>query len=331
MATINYFLLGSRYFAEIRVFLTGTLLAAAFYLPLVWLLKKALPPVCNRLPDVGQTPLRLAAMLVTSLAITGLFLVAALLVARRIPVPGIRLETDTLSSVLLLCFIFCLLFCLVQTWFHTLSRWNQHSIDNARLRKIALQSQLEVLKTQVNPHFLFNSLNSLSSLISEDPGRAERFVDELSKVYRYLLQTNEGELTTLATELRFIQSYFYLLQTRHGASLNLTVDIDPGWLDYRLPPLTLQLLVENAVKHNVITQRQPLYITIGTSPENRLMVRNTRRPKSVRMASTRVGLSNLAAKYRLQNQPEPEVIEGEQYFDVLVPLIPVEQPAAETV
>lgn len=116
------------------------------------------------------------------------------------------------------------------------------------LKKENLQTQLESLKQQVNPHFLFNSLNTLSYLIGEDTEKAEDFLNELCKVYRYLLRSNEHELTDLKTELQFIRSYFHLLKTRYGDNLRLTVAIEPPYETYLLPSLTLQLLIENAVK-----------------------------------------------------------------------------------
>jgi hypothetical protein len=117
-------------------------------------------------------------------------------------------------------------------------KWRQTVDEAENLKKENLQSQLEGLKDQVNPHFLFNSLNSLSSLINEDPQKAEKFLDEMSKVYRYLLRTNEDGLTTLDSEMQFIQSYFHMLKTRYGEGINM--QLDDHYLSYHIPPLTLQ-------------------------------------------------------------------------------------------
>ncbi|MBO0953327.1 histidine kinase, partial [Fibrella sp. HMF5405] len=128
-----------------------------------------------------------------------------------------------------------------------------------RLEQEKIQVQLRALQAQVNPHFLFNSLNTLSFLIGSDPERAEVFLDELCKVYRYVLRANEQEMTDLQSELQFIRSYYHLLKTRYGDSLHLTIDVPPLYESYLLPTLTLQLLLENAVKHNVIAKTRPLY------------------------------------------------------------------------
>nr|WP_041258354.1 histidine kinase [Fibrella aestuarina] len=200
-------------------------------------------------------------------------------------------------------------------------RLKQAEQEKEKLRIANLQSQLDALKQQVNPHFLFNSLNVLDSLIEEDPQQARVFLDELSSVYRYLLRSNESRLTPLTTELAFIQSYFHLLKTRHGEGLTLTVAIDEALADYQLPPLTLQLLVENAVKHNVVLPDQPLTIRIETDSQARLSVRNTLQKKPSRVLSNGVGLGNILAKYQMLGQAAPTFFEIDGEFVVTLPLI----------
>lgn len=208
--------------------------------------------------------------------------------------------------------------------FYELRRLDQ---ERQELKKAHLQSQLDSLKSQVNPHFLFNSLNSLLSLISTSPERAERFVEELSSVYRYLLQANEKELATLRQELDFAHSYFHLLHTRFGAGIRLSLEIDEALLDYLLPSLTLQLLLENAVKHNVISASQPLFIHIGaqihrlpSGGEARLVVRNNLQRKIQAVASNRMGLNNIMSKLKLLNQREVTITEEDGCFTVVLPL-----------
>ena len=200
-------------------------------------------------------------------------------------------------------------------------KWRSLVDEAEQLKKENLQSQLEGLKGQVNPHFLFNSLNSLSSLISENPAKAEKFLDEMSKVYRYLLRTNEDGLTTLDTELQFIHSYFHLLKTRYGDGLELELKIDDRSLGYLLPPLTLQMLVENAVKHNMILRDSPLRIMILTTNSNRLVVSNNLQRKDRMVYSTKVGLNNIHNKYRLMKQEEIMIRDDGKEFAVAVPLI----------
>lgn len=191
-----------------------------------------------------------------------------------------------------------------------------------KLQQQMASVQMMALQAQLNPHFLFNSLNSLSSLIADEPAKAERFVDEMSSVYRYLLRTNDYELTTLQTELAFIDSYYHLLKTRYGQGIDLDKRIDEVFLMYKLPPLTLQLLVENAVKHNVVSADQPLRIHLSTDDRGWLTVSNTlqRRPAN-RINSTQKGLLNILAKYQLLGQATPTVSETGDTFMVSLPLI----------
>ena len=199
-------------------------------------------------------------------------------------------------------------------------RLAQAEKEKESLRAATLHSQLEALKQQVNPHFLFNSLNVLDSLIEEDPPRARVFLEELSTVYRYLLRANDHSLTPLSAELQFIESYYHLLKTRHGEGLRLDLRVQNGHETHQLPPLTLQLLVENAVKHNVILPEQPLTIEIFTQGES-LTVRNNLQRKRSRVASNGVGLTNILTQYQMLGQAMPLVTESDAHFTVTVPLV----------
>jgi len=201
-------------------------------------------------------------------------------------------------------------------------QWWATYYEAEQLKKENLQSQLDSLKAQINPHFLFNSLSTLSSLVSEDPKRAEKFIEELSSVYRYLLQTNELPLTTLENELKFIDAYFHLLQTRFGKGIEVQIDVDEAYHSFQLPPLTLQLLLENAVKHNSLSPAKPLQIRIFTDEVNNLFVLNTRRKKNNVVPSSQTGLKNIARKYQLMKQPDVVVKQTDDCFQVMIPLIP---------
>lgn len=203
---------------------------------------------------------------------------------------------------------------------YVLLAW-QHAYErNERLKKRKLQLQLDTLKSQINPHFLFNSLNSLSSLIYDNPSQAENVVDEISSVYRYLLRANDGELTTLGRELQFIQSYFHLLKTRYGACLDLQIAVQEAQMDMKLPALTLQLLLENAVKHNIMLPERPLRVVIEAQ-ERSLIVRNNVQRKSTPVLSNRIGLTNIATKYRLLGEGDLSILETDGQFVVTLPLL----------
>jgi sensor histidine kinase YesM len=218
-----------------------------------------------------------------------------------------------------------LLLNVIATSFHEgtmfFEKWKLSLIETEQLKKMNLQSQLDSLKNQVNPHFLFNSLNCLSSLIYTDADKASEFLDEMSKVYRYLLRSNESELISLASELQFVGSFFHMLKTRYGDGIELDIDVNHDVQEMLIPPLTLQMLVENAVKHNSILKDSPLRISIRSVSDQRLLVNNNIQKKMSKILSNQIGLQNIVAKYELLNHPDVTITHGEQEFSVNLPLI----------
>lgn len=193
-------------------------------------------------------------------------------------------------------------------------------LENQQLRTENLVHQYEALKNQLNPHMLFNSLNTLYSLINEDSDKARNYVQELSRVLRYTLRVNETPTVTLQEEMDFVHSYIYLLQMRYENNLRFHIQIEPEALRLHLPPMSVQLLIENAVKHNEISNRHPLSVQI-TSQGNRLLISNPIQPKRSGRDGTHIGLSNLSNRYRLLYKQEIEIRETDNHFIVTLPLI----------
>ncbi len=202
-----------------------------------------------------------------------------------------------------------------------LDKYKESAEEKETLRELSVYQEFDALKGQVNPHFLFNCFNTLSSLISVDKQKAELFLNELSKVYRYLLRSNEEGVSTLENEIKFIRSYYKLLQTRHGEAVQVNIQIDKEYESYLLPSLSLQLLVENVVKHNTLSKNKPLIIDIFTTAGNKLVINNNLQRRSVKAPSNKVGLDNIRAKYELLNQQGFQVMEDEKNFTVALPLI----------
>ena len=205
---------------------------------------------------------------------------------------------------------------------YLVDKYKESAYEKELLERMQLLQEFENLKQKVNPHFLFNSFNVLLALIHEDKPNAEIFLDELSKVYRYLLRTNENGLSTLQQETDFIQSYACLLKTRHGEGFKLQVSIDPLYNCYEIPSLSLQMLVENAVKHNVISKHRPIIVSIRSTEDGRLVIENTLVKKSTKSESTGIGLANIKDKYRLLNRDDVLIKETMDCFYVSLPLIP---------
>jgi hypothetical protein len=209
----------------------------------------------------------------------------------------------------------------LQIVFDFYKSWQTARIEADRLREVALKAELEALKAQVNPHFLFNSLNALYGLIEEDPQRARALVLELSDVFRYVLTHAHGDLVSLAQELQFLDAYAALLGARHGSGF--VIERDTGGEESRvsLPPMTLQLLVENAVKHNRVDAGDGLVVRIVREGDT-LIVSNPLKPKRGATSGAGVGLDNIDQRYRLLNLRGVDVRREDERFIVRVPLLP---------
>jgi uncharacterized membrane-anchored protein YhcB (DUF1043 family) len=194
-------------------------------------------------------------------------------------------------------------------------------LENEKLKTESIQSQFDSLKNQVSPHFLFNSLNALQTLIREDAGIAQKYVRHLSLVLRYTLQSNENKTVTLVEELNFLDSYIFLIQLRFGTNFKIEMSIKDEFATFRIPPLTLQTLVENAVKHNEISRKKPLTIKIITTLDQTLIVSNPIQEKINPESGTSIGLSNLAKQYHLLANRMITIRKANNEFSVIIPLL----------
>lgn len=204
---------------------------------------------------------------------------------------------------------------------HIMDHTEAVQIQAEQLEKENLLSRLSALKSQVNPHFLFNSLSILASLVKKDPELSEQFILRLSQAYRYILEQRDTDLVSLATELDFLQSYTFLLQTRFEHKFEVDVNLDSETKKTSsIPPLTLQILIENAVKHNRMSEKEPLFITIEQEADM-LIVRNNFRPRGEAVSSTRLGLQNIINRYALLTDKPVWAGEREGEFVVKIPLL----------
>ncbi|MEZ5040833.1 MAG: histidine kinase [Saprospiraceae bacterium] len=201
------------------------------------------------------------------------------------------------------------------------NRWKGAIVETEKLKRENVQSQLEGLKSQVNPHFLFNSLNTLIYIIPEDPDKAVTFVRKLSKVYRYILEIRDKELIPVAEELSFLQSYIFLLKERFGDSFQIDLSVPPSFNDHKIVPLSLQILLENAIKHNIISKNKPLLVELFINDNGHLVIRNNLQKKLQEMPSTNVGLENIKSRYAFFSKERMLVEESAHHFMVSLPLI----------
>ena len=197
-------------------------------------------------------------------------------------------------------------------------RNHQVLLENQRLVAENIRNRHEALKNQLNPHFLFNSLNTLDGLIGFDDEKAHNYLQNLSSIFRYTIQNKE--ITTLNDELNFVESYSYLVKIRYGDNLNIQYAVDEKYLQWHIMPVSLQLLLENAIKHNVINDKRPLTIYVATAENAAIKVSNSIQPKLNAETGEGIGLANLVERYRLLFGAEV-IITKNGVFEVEIPLI----------
>ncbi|WP_235010881.1 MULTISPECIES: sensor histidine kinase [Aquimarina] len=193
--------------------------------------------------------------------------------------------------------------------------------EEEEAKQIIVQVQLDTLRNQAQPHFLFNTLNTLRDIIDQNSKKeAKEFVDKLSDVYRFILESGRINLTSLREELKFAQAYIHIQLERFGDNLKLNWNISEVSLDEMIVPMSLQLLLENAIKHNVISKAKPLVINVGVK-DNHLIVDNKMQPKSTQLPSTKVGLKNIKKRYALISSKTLEIKNEGNRFIVSLPLL----------
>ncbi len=326
---INATIFGGRYFRDMGVFGMATLVTGlAFCIDFI---------ICgaiavffkNRFPNEKELGKKIALMIVSFLIMTAILLTSLFKGYEFVDFLGYRFNENGFVWALVSVSIINIFLALLFEGISRYESWKQNLRETEQLQLAFRQSQLQGLRSQVNPHFLFNSLNSLSSLIADDETAAEKFLDEMSKVYRYMLRNDDDQLVTVKTELSFLHSYIYLLQARYGDGLEVIIEVPASQQEMLLPPLSLQVLVENAITQNSINKKNPLRIQINAVTGNRIVVKNILQPKLVTEGiDIETGLDNLIEKYRLLNQEAVTIEESEKERAITLPLIVNQQQEA---
>lgn len=210
---------------------------------------------------------------------------------------------------------------LITNWKNAALEATEHKLKSAQHKQAAAEAELEALKLQLDPHFVFNNLSVLSELILEDQQLGYNYSENFSKVYRYLLLNSKKDLITLEEEMKFLKAYIFLLKYRAGSGIAFEINIDPRHLGFRLPPMTLQLLIENAMKHNKCMKSSPLKITVKSGGDMDLIVSNSVIPLQLKELSPGLGLQNIVQRYQLLSDRKPQITADEFLFTVSIPLI----------
>jgi len=261
-------------------------------------------------------PIRRLVVGVTSTVI--FTVVVALLLAKGYEY-ALNLKFNTYSDFIISALIITFLISFFMHGREFLLRWKESAVEAERYQKENAMAQYQSLKSQVDPHFLFNSLNVLTNLVYEDADKSAKFIKQLSEVYRYVLETRSKELVTLEEEMKFVKAYLYLQQIRFGDKLIVQNNLN-GQTGL-VPPLVIQMLVENAIKHNTISEEHPLTIRISEGEKSVVVENNLQKKMGLPEDSTGIGLNNTRKRYEFLTDRKMEVEEGNGNFKVTIPLI----------
>ena len=275
----------------------------------------------RKLPWLKYPIKRLVVQVLSLTLFTGLIIFLGIAVWIKLS-KGLNLEAifEMVVPSLKVVYIFVFLTLLLANAVLFFKNWREATIQQEELKRAHLALQYQTLKDQVKPHFLFNSLSSLVTLINTDPEKATRFVHRLSDVYRYVLEQRENELVPVKEELKFLEDYVYLQQIRFGENLQIqyNLNLEPNRM---IIPLSLQMLVENAIKHNEISAGRPLSIEILTTGQNHIIVKNNLQKKEVPEQSLGMGIENLRKRIEIFSKETLQIYEESGAFIVRIPTI----------
>lgn len=318
---INSFLFGSRYFKEPALFIQSGLIVltvmSVSWFVFVWIAIT----VRDRFTDNKDQVKRLALTILLISTIQVLVMFLFFQGYHQFNLFGYELNETRFYWALAIGGLLNILITMLHEGLERFEKWKTTLTETEKLKTAFAQSQLLSLKSQVNPHFLFNSLNSLSSLINEDSEQAEIFLNELTKVYRYLLKTHDERLVTLETEMTFLQSYYYLLKVRYGDCLELRIDIAEEQKSKYVSPLLIQTIFEYSFSNNILVKECPLAFEVNATDNGRLTVKNNLLARQKGGAVSAAGIHNLVDKYKLLHADKVEISSNKSMFAVSVPLI----------
>lgn len=322
---INSVIFGGSYYSNWQQFLFATLLTGLLFCIDFIICGSVAVLLKRRFPSDNQVGKRLSLMILSFILFTGLFLYILFKGYEFFPFLNYQFNEAGFTWAYIGMAIVNIFLTFLHEGIARYENWKTNLAETEELKKVYRQGRLIGLKSQVNPHFLFNSLNSLSSLIHEDERKGEKFLDEMSKVYRYMLQNDEEALVPLRTELKFLDSYIYLLQERHCDALKIDMDIHESDKDKWIPPLTLQTIAEDIINQNSICRDVPLEISVYTDDKGHIVIRHNVVPKMAsephETTTPCPGLDNIIHKYRLLNQPGILIEDDIRYRTVRLPLV----------
>jgi len=298
----------------------ATILAITF---LILEINRLADPVVRQFfpPAKNKIHYKIAFFIAGSITATTLTVLIVLIVGMIIHPYSLQQNYTPLKLNLMYCWLVNLLYHLVNAIIFYFKEYKNSAFEAEQLKRITAQAELQLIKSQINPHFLFNNLNVLAALIMKDNTEANRFIEEFSKVYRYILSNHNKELVELKEELDFIKPYVFLLEKRFAEGVQIKIDIDERQLEKLIIPASLQMLIENAIKHNVVSRNKPLQIYVHTNGKDTILVSNILQQKQTVEHSTGIGLQNIIKRYQLVSNRNVIIDNAAGNFTVALPLI----------
>jgi LytS/YehU family sensor histidine kinase len=220
----------------------------------------------------------------------------------------------------ILVFLAVFIYTIIDFTLYSYMQFARQQIASVKLTQTQLALQLQILRNQLSPHYLFNSMNTISALVYQDKQVAVSFIRKLAHTYHYILSTHDKTLVTLAEEVEFLNAYVFLLESRFEGALDIQMNLPQHVMNSKIPPLTLQLLIENAVKHNLVTKENPLLIKVYVDMYDQITVKNTIQAKAVQSDSFKIGLDNIRGRYQYLTSRQIQVLK-DTYFTVKLPLL----------
>lgn len=317
---LNSLLFGARLYASPFVFLVVLLISLTIK-SISWQFHTLVAVTLrNAMPGDAQIMKRIGTALSCFFVMTALVISLITFIYRGTGLFGFQFRIENYCWALVSGVVLNIFTTLVYEGTSNFEKWKLTLTETEQLKTEHVKSQLQGLKSQIRPHFLFNSINTLSALISEEPERAERFLDEMCRVFRYLLR-DHGRFISLKREIEFLRSYFYILNARYGEGINVRIDADEPDLSMQIPPFTLQLLIEDIIHCNIISRSKPLVILIRAQ-DGQLAISNSNSPKTgSAFRSDDLTIHNILNKFRLLNLTEPVVADQTTFREILIPLV----------
>ncbi len=272
-------------------------------------------------PETHKKAFPLAFFLASSTLATFISIGVVLVVGMGLHAFSLEDNITPLKLNLMYAWLVTLLFHLINTIIFYFKEYKSSRLEAEELKSAQVQAELQLIKSQINPHFLFNNLNVLSSLVMKNHEEANKFIEEFSKVYRYILQHHDTELVPLKTELHFIKPYMFLLEKRFGESLQFKIEVDPHHEDKLIIPAALQILIENAIKHNILSRNKPLHIQLHANGNDRIDIVNNLQYRQSTEPSTGIGLRNIVKRYKNVCQEDVHIYHDDAIYKVSLPLI----------